>query len=221
VDRDVRLEVSADWRAVPTGLTEAWIEIHGEGGERVVVKVPVSKPAGRRRGYVDVAGQLAIEAAHYGRAVGKDGVEWRQIPNLGRTLSGMTTYPSTAGSSQLGAGPVLEYPVDLAASGGLDVSVVTTPTLDFRGGTGLRYGVSFDDGPVKVVTLDLKPDAEAWGRAVTSNAAVGRAHFTLAKGGPRTLKLWRIDPGVVFESVIISRQDLPRTFLGPRESVRR
>jgi hypothetical protein len=71
VDRDVRLEVSADWRAVPTGLTEAGIEIHGEGGERAVVKVPVSKPAGRRRGYVEVAGQLAIEAAHYGRAVAR------------------------------------------------------------------------------------------------------------------------------------------------------
>jgi hypothetical protein len=81
--------------------------------------------------------------------------------------------------------------------------------------------VSFDDGPVKVVTLDLKPDAEAWARAVTSNAAIGRARFTLARGGPRTLKLWRIDPGVVFESVIISRQGLLRTFLGPRESVRR
>jgi hypothetical protein len=221
VDRDVRLEVSADWRAVPTGLTEAWIEVRGEGGEHIVVKVPVSKPAGRRRGYVEVAGQLAIEAAHYSRAVGKDGVEWRQIPNLGRTLSGVTTYPSTAGSSEPGAGAVLEYSVDLAAPGGLDVSVDTAPTLDFRGGTGLRYGVSFDDGPVKVVTLDLKPDAEAWTRAVTSNAAVGRTHFTLAKGGARTLKLWRIDPGVVFETVIISRQGLPRTFLGPRESVRR
>jgi hypothetical protein len=221
VDRDVRLEVSADWHAVPTGLTEAWIEIRGESGEHVVVKVPVSKPDGRRRGYVEVAGRLAIEAAHYSRAVGGAGVEWRQIPNLGRTLSGVTTYPSTAASSEPGAGPVLEYPVDLAAPGALDVSVVTAPTLDFRGGTGLRYGVSFDDGPVKVVTLDLEPDTKTWARAVSRNAAVGRARFTLAKGGPRTLKLWRIDPGVVFETVIISRDGLPPTFLGPREGVRR
>jgi hypothetical protein len=43
----------------------------------------------------------------------------------------------------------------------------------------------------------------------------------LAKGGARTLKLWRIDPGVVFETVVVSRKDLPATFLGPRESVRR
>jgi len=221
VDRDVRLEVSAEWRAVPKGLTAAWIEIDGENGEHVVVKVPVSKPDGGRRGYVEVAGQLAIEAAHYSHALGKGGVEWRQIPNLGRTLSGVTAYPSTAGASEPGAGAVLEYPVDLAAPGALDVRVVTAPTLDFRGGTGLRYGVSFDDGPVKVVTLDLEPDAATWTRAVTSNAAVGRAHFSLAKGGARTLKLWRIDPGVVFETVIISRQDLPQTFLGPRESVRR
>jgi hypothetical protein len=81
--------------------------------------------------------------------------------------------------------------------------------------------VSFDDGPVKVVTLDLEPDTKTWARAVSRNAAVGRARFTLAKGGPRTLKLWRIDPGVVFETVIISRDGLPPTFLGPREGVRR
>jgi hypothetical protein len=217
----VRLEVTAEWRKVPTGLTEAEVEIRGEDGDRVVVKVPVSKPAGKRLGYVEVAGQLAIEAAHYARAVGKDGVAWRQIPNLGRTLSGVTAYPSTAPSSEPGAGPVLEYPVDLAQPGGLDVTVVTAPTLDFRGGAGLRFGVSFDNGPVKVVTLNLRPNAADWNRAVSGNAAVGRGHFTLAKGGARTLKLWRIDPGVVFETVVISRKGLPATFLGPRESVSR
>ncbi len=220
-DQDVRLEVSADWREVPTGVTEAQVEIRGENGERIVVKVPVSRPAGKCRGYVEVAGQLAIEAAHYGRAVDKDGLAWRQIPNLGRTLSGVATYPSTAPSSEPGAGPVLDYPVDLARAGDLEVTVLTAPTLDFRGKGGLRFGISFDDGPVEVVTLDLKPNAADWNRAVSRNAAAGHAHFTLAEGGARTLKLWRIDPGVVFETVVVSRQDLPATFLGPRESVRR
>jgi hypothetical protein len=164
---------------------------------------------------------VSIEAAHYGRAVAKDGVAWREIPNLGRTLSGVTTYPSTAPSSEPGQGAVLEYPVHLAMPGAIDVAVVTAPSLDFRGKEGLRFGVSFDDGLVKVVSLNLKPNSEGWNRAVASNAAVSRVRFTLGKGGPRTLKLWRIDPGVVFETVILSRKGEAVTFLGPRESVKR
>ncbi len=221
VDQDVRLEISVDWRAAPEGLNLAQVTIQGENGERVAVAVPVSKPAGRRQGYVEVAGLLTIEAEHYSRAVARDGLDWRTIPNLGRTLSGVAAYPSTAPSSEPGGGPWLEYPIDLQKPGALDVIVVTAPSLDFRGKQGLRFGVSFDDGPVKVVTLNLKPDTNDWNRAVASNAAVGRAHFTLAKGGARTLQLWRIDPGVIFETVMITRQGLPATFLGPRESIRR
>ncbi|WP_240621560.1 glycosyl hydrolase 115 family protein [Caulobacter zeae] len=221
VDQDVRLEISVDWRKAPTGLTLAQVEIQGGNGERVAVTVPVSKPAGRRQGYVEVAGLLTIEAEHYSRAVAKDGLDWRTIPNLGRTLSGVAAFPSTAPSSEPGGGPWLEYPVDLQKPGALDVIVLAAPSLDFRGKEGLRFGVSFDDGPVKIVTLNLKPDTNDWNRAVASNAAVGRAHFTLAKGGARTLKLWRIDPGLVFETVMTTRQGLPATFLGPRESIRR
>lgn len=229
VQGDARLEVSVDWAAAPTGTSQPEIEIRGDAGEIVRVLAPVSKPAERRRGFVEVAGQVAIEAAHHSQAAAGNGVRWGEIPGLGRTLSGVTTYPTTVPSSAVGEGPYLEYPVDLAADGPVDITAVTAPTIDFRGKRGLRFGVSLGEGAVQTVTISLSPNGQnwsngestiAWARGVSDNAATGRARLNGVKG-PQKLRLWRIDPGVVFETVVISRGDLPPTYLGPRESVKR
>src|SRR6186713_1495266 len=46
--------------------------------------------------FVKSDGGVAIEAEHYARAVSANGVSWRTIPNLGRTLSGVKALPDTA-----------------------------------------------------------------------------------------------------------------------------
>jgi hypothetical protein len=229
VEGDARLEVSVDWAAAPRGTSQAEIEIRSNTGETVRVLAPVSKPAKPRSGFVEVAGQVAIEAAHYSRAASRNGVRWGEIPGLGRTLSGVTSYPTTARSSVIGEGPYLEYPVDLAADGLVDVTVITAPTIDFRGQQGLRFGVSLGEGPIQTVAINLSPNGQnwskgestvAWARGVSDNAATGRARLNGVKGAQK-LRLWRIDPGVVFETVVIGRDALPSTYLGPRESVKR
>ena len=229
VEGDVRLEVSVDWARAPVGTSQGAIEIRSDAGDVVQVLAPISKPAEHRSGFVEAAGQVAIEAAHYGRAVTRNGVNWGEIPGLGRTLSGVTTYPTTAKSSAIGEGPYLEYPVDLAAEGPVDITVLTAPTIDFRGQQGLRFGVSLGDQPIQTVTINLTPNGQnwskgestiAWARSVSNNAAAGRARLNGTKGAQK-LRLWRIDPGVVFETITISRDGLPATYLGPRESVKR
>jgi hypothetical protein len=220
-NKDTRLEVSVDWKAAPAGRGEGHVRILSEEGETVLVTVPVYKPDHPRKGYVETGGQLAIEAAHVTKVTGREGVEWREIPGLGRTVSGMASYPSTAPASAIGEGATLEYAIDLADKGAVDVWVIAAPSLDFRGKDGLSFGVSFDDAPPRIGTLALRVDYQAWSQAVASNAAFGKVRFTLGKGGARTLKIWRMDPGVVIEKVVISRGGLTQTFLGPRESTRR
>jgi hypothetical protein len=36
---------------------------------------------------------VSIEAPHYSRAVDGAGLQWRDIPNLGRTLGSITAFP--------------------------------------------------------------------------------------------------------------------------------
>ncbi len=138
----------------------------------------------------------------------------------------MKALPDTAPSREPGSnGARLEYPINLAAAGDVDVRVVLSPTLDFLHRGGLRFAVSIGDEPPQIVTMKLDPtpgsaDFAAWERAVSDNAYVAVSHHHIAAAGTQTLKLWRVDPGVVFQRVEVWR-GAPRTsYLGPPESLR-
>jgi hypothetical protein len=175
--------------------------------------------------FVESDGVVAIEAAHYVRAVAANGVNWRTIPNLGRTLSGVKALPDTAPSHDPGGdGARLEYPIRLSAAGEVDVRVVLSPTLDFLHRGGLRFAVSIGDETPQVVTMKLDPtpgsaDFATWEHAVSDNAYVAISHHHGAAGA-QTLKLWRVDPAVVFQRVEVWRGAQRASYLGPPESLR-
>ncbi len=125
-----------------------------------------------------------------------------------------------------GAGAFLDYAVDLEQAGDFDLRVFTAPSLDFRGGTGLRYAVSLDDAPPVIANLHegetrTGEGQKSWEKAVADNVRVQTIRLTAAKAGAHRIRLWRVDPGVVFERLVISRGDLPASYLGPAEGVRR
>jgi hypothetical protein len=220
---DTRLEVLVDWRTAPAGERRVPIAVTAADGKTVTINAVVdNRPRKVAKGaFIEAGGPLAIEAEHHARAVPGDGVVWTTIPALGRTLSGVTSYPSIAPSSAPGQGPYLEYAIDLAQAGDFDLRVVVAPSLDFRGGTGLRYAVSLDDAPPVIVNLHADETQKTWDKAVADNARVQRVRLTATKAGAHRLRLWRVDPGVVFERLVIARGDLPESYLGPAEGVRR
>jgi hypothetical protein len=219
------LSVEVDWAALPAGEHVGELYVLGSDRTESHVRVPVTVPreAGRIAGFVESDGQLAIEAAHHARAVAGDGIAWETIPNLGRTLSGLTTVPVTApASTPGGASPHLEYPVHLQADGEVEVRVVLSPTLDYANRGGLRYAVSIGDGAPEVVTMKLDPtpghaDFQAWQRAVADSVHVGRSRHAV-KAGAQVLRLWRVDPGVVVQRIQTSRGGADSSRLGPPES---
>lgn len=181
------------------------------------------------RGFVECNGVVAIEAEHHARAVGSDGVVWITIPNLGRTLSGVTSWPQTAQESTPAAnGPHLEYPLWLRADGEVELRVTLSPSLDFRGKDGLHFGVSIGDEIPQIVSMKLEPaptgantpEQHAWNKAVSDRVHVAVSRHR-AKAGAQTLKLWRIDPGVVFQRIEIVRGGVKPSYLGAPESPRR
>jgi len=222
-----RLTLSVDWAAVPPGEQTAQLYLRGSDGTEVHVDVPVQRDDRPMHGFVESDGIVAIEAPHYAHKVDGDGAQWTTIPHLGRSLGGVTALPSTAPASTAGDnGPRLDYPVWLQRDGTVDVRVSVSPSLDFRGGEGLRFGVSLGDEAPQVVTLKLDPSPGAdgfmaWSRAVADSVAVVASRHS-GKAGAQTLTLWRIDPGVVFQRVEIVRPGAARdTYLGAPESPRR
>lgn len=58
-------------------------------------------------GFVEGDGVVSIEAAHATRNTTVNGVTWRNLPGLGKTLSGVTPWPRTDETFEIGAGPTL------------------------------------------------------------------------------------------------------------------
>ena len=221
-----RLQLQVDWEQVPAGAHEAVLYLRGSDGTEVHLDVPVlRKDAAAMHGFIESDGVVAIEAEHAARRVDADGVHWTTIPGLGRTRSALVALPADAAQSVPGGtGARLEYPLWLQADGDVDVRVSVSPSLDFRGGDGLRFALSLDDQAPQVLTLALDPtpghaDFQAWSKAVVDSVhvAVSRQRAT---AGAHTLKLWRIDPGVAFQRIEVVRGSIRDSYLGAPESRR-
>jgi hypothetical protein len=166
---------------------------------------------------------VAIEAEHYSRAVGANGIGWMPIPRLGRTLSGVTTTPDIfpAVAHPGGSSPHLDYAVRLDRPGALDLLVFASPGLDVRGTGEQRYAVSIDDGPRQIVNLLAGETEASWSRAVADAIRIGRSRIEIGSPGRHVVRLWLVDPNVVFQRLVLTRGPLPASYLGPPESLRR
>ena len=224
VETQQRVSVSVDWRRVPQGMQRGAVTITGAGRSVVVhadARNPASPRPGRVSGFVEGGGYVSIEAEHFSRAVEAAPVRWVRIPGLGRTLSGMTPLPVTAPrQSPQGDAPRLEYRVHLFEGGEVSVRAYLSPTLDFHA-TGLRYAVSFDDEPPQVVNAVADTTLRTWERWVSDNANVTVTRHRLAGSGEHVLRFWMVDPGLVLQKLVIEREGVRPSYLGPPESFHR
>ncbi|MCC3158562.1 glycosyl hydrolase 115 family protein [Hymenobacter sp. 15J16-1T3B] len=187
-----------------------------------VTRPPAASAAGV---FVEADGYVSIEAEHFSQAVHGSGLSWQVLPDLGRTLSGVTAQPATAPAQRPGAGsPHLQYQVQLSGPGPVTVHAYLAPTLDFTNQGGLRYAVSFDDEAPQLVNLHTGLVADngnrPWEQAVAQNIIVKTSQHQLTTAGPHTLKFWVVDPGVVLEKLVLDRGGLKPSYLGPPESPR-
>ncbi|WP_426060909.1 glycosyl hydrolase 115 family protein [Hymenobacter sp. B1770] len=164
---------------------------------------------------------VSLEAEHYTQAMAAGPISWQHLPDLGRTLGAVTTFPVTAAPTAApgGGSPRLEYRITLAQPGPVTVSAYLAPTLDFTNTTGLRYAVSIDDEAPQIINLHtgLNPDNgnRPWERAVADNIILKSSQHQVAAAGPHVLKFWRVDPGVVLEKLVVSQGPVPASYLGP------
>jgi hypothetical protein len=135
-----------------------------------------------------------------GRGAGR-GIAWRAIPRLGRGEGAIVALPQGRPATTAADAIRVEYDLSLARAGATTVRLTMVPAIDTRGAGGIRIGVSVDDGPVRSVVMDLKPDAPDWTRAVKDNAAILYAPVGRLAAGRHTVKLWRIDDNAVVQKV--------------------
>lgn len=230
VGPDVRVWVDIDWSAAPPDRGTATVTVSANGND-IPLRVETLQPSGvsraTLRGFVENDGVVSIDPAHYTHKIDADAFHWTEVTDYGRTGSGMRAdAPAHAPSVSPGKDtPALEYRVYLFNAGTVEVTAITSPTLNFVPDRGLRYAVSFDDEAPQVITLVPKGyraqnGNHDWEKVVGDNARFAHSKHTLTRGGYHTLKFWMVDPAVVLQKIVVDAGGLKPSYLGPPESLR-
>jgi len=165
--------------------------------------------------FIEKDGYISMEAEHYSRLQNGRTIAWKVIPDLGRTLSGMTTFPVTATPAP--NDPVyLEYDFELTSEGACRLDVFLSPTLNFNANKGLRYAVSFDGGEEQIVNFngDYRGELGQWQAEGIIKAST---EYQLSKG-KHVLRFRILDPGIVLQKIILDTGGLKSSYLGAPES---
>jgi len=220
---DQRIWVKLNEKLLPKGKTQANITISGAGKE-VTISVQAFNPEDNTiKGFVESGGLIAIEAEHFSINKEEGDRKWIKIDDYGLTLSGMrATAPANApAATPKKDAPCLEYPVYLFSEDKLDITLITSPLLNFIPNKDIQFAVSFDDQEPQYVTNvpnDYKINSPQWSKAVVDQSRQCKLSINVPQAGYHTLKIWMVDPGVVIEKIIINSGGLKPSYLGPKES---
>lgn len=223
IHQQARFEIGVNWDALPPGRHTATLVAEGSDGARVPVHIRVAQPElsgeSDTPAFVESGGVISIHADRFTRSIRRAGVGWDVLPDHGRTGSAVAPRPFTAASVLPGSdSPRLEYDVQLITPGDLTLAVYASPTQDYPGRGGLRYAVSINDEPPRVVNLHADTSSAAWEHSVASNINLTTSTHRVASPGRHTLKLWMVDPGVVVQKLVLHTCETKPTFLGPPNS---
>ncbi|MBP5666611.1 MAG: glycosyl hydrolase 115 family protein [Salinivirgaceae bacterium] len=167
----------------------------------------------------DKRGYTAIEAEHYFDAKKNTQTNWTTIDYMGRTLSGVALMPYTATTD----GAALTYKVELPAGvRKVKVHVVVKSTLAFNG-TGHHYQVGFEGGNTETVFFneflneDPKNIYSIYYPTVSRRVAENTVELSAIEGW-NTLTIKPMDPGIVFEKIVVDYGGYTPQFLFGTES---
>lgn len=218
-----KVSVSIDWENVPEGKTSSEILISGAGRE-YSVKVPIRKDIPVAVGFVENNGVISINAAHFSEKNDTKDIHWTVVPNLGRTNSSIHVEPANAERQSPKSAPSVTYEFTVFDEAELAVEAYLSPTLNYKKNEGLKYAIAIDDEAPQIVNMhegETQPDWEYpdwWNNSVTDHIKKKRTEHTSVKPGKHTLKIWMVDPGVVFQKFVLDLGEVKPSYLGPPES---
>lgn len=217
--KEQRVVLALDWNVVPEGINKVKITVSGAGSEVPVNVIVRKKTLNNFSGFIESNGTVSINAEHFSKAVHSENINWKIIPDLGRTGSSVATFPVTAPSSEITEGsPHLEYSVYLYDSGKVSLKAYLSPTLNFNNSQGLRYGISIDDENPQVINLHDDNSNKTWESWVGNNIIIKTSSHQIAGSGRHVIKFWKIDSGVILQKIVVDAGGSRPAYLGPPES---
>lgn len=168
-------------------------------------------------------GVVVMEAPHFYTAKNAQEAEWTELPSIGRTLGGMTLMPRLASTDDA----VLSYKMDFDETpDSVTVHVILKSTLPFERLDGHRFNIAFgDNSPVTVnYNADLNDQVgnpyEKFYPTVARRVIEQTVTLPLDKksGSSQTLNFRPLDPGAVFEKIVVDYGGYEPSYLYMDES---
>lgn len=185
----------------------------------------MDKPEEAVGGYVFQAqnGVVSMEAEHYFDRKDAADARWTVIPYMGRTLSGISLMPYTVPVEGASLTYKMQLPKEVKT---VTVHVVVKSTLAFRNLSGHKYAVSFEGGQEEVVNFnaDLNEAPEniytKFYPTVARRVVKKEVTFELpaSADGMQTLRIKPLDPGIVFEKIVVDCGGYKESYLFMNES---
>lgn len=185
----------------------------------------IADPANAIGGYVFTGkdGYVAMEAPHYFECDASEGMEWKIIPDMGRTLGGVTLMPYTSPVN----GASVSYKMKLPEGvNDVKVIVVLKSTLAFQNKDGHRYSIGFRGAETKTVNFNknLNEDPKyvytlyypTVARRVIENET--ELQLPVSDDGYYTLDFKPLDPAVVLEKIVVDFGGYKKSYLHMDES---
>jgi len=164
---------------------------------------------------------VAIDADQPTHMVNTKEINWKVLPNHGKTGSAITSFPVTAKPQALVNNSAhVAYDFYSYSSGTLTVQLYFSPTLNFHGAkNGLQYALSIDDESPEVFSLNADDgDLKTWEKWVANNINIKISSHSIQKPGKHTLKFWAVDSGIVLQKIVLDFGGLKPSYLGPPQT---
>ena len=172
--------------------------------------------------FVEKNGVVAMEAEHYFSSENATEAAWTVIPYMGRTLSGISLQPYSKATD----GAELTYKFTLTSDvDSVDVRFALKSTLAFARLEGHRFAVSLDGGEEVEVNFNERLNEEpanvysVYYPAVAKRVVECVVKLDIAESvGEHILKVRPIEPGTVFEKIIVDCGGYVNSYLFGDES---
>jgi hypothetical protein len=165
-------------------------------------------------------GYVSVEAAHFSKAIAVNGLDWRIIPGIGRTASGVSIFPVNALSQTLSTkSPQLQYEIYTYDSATIKINTYFSPTLDFHNTGGLKCAVSIDNEQPQIININEgQNNIGTWGKWVADNIIIKTTKHSISHPGKHIIKYWMIDSGIILQKIVADMGGLLPSYLGPAET---
>lgn len=226
VEAQDTFQISVDWSKVTADQKGSVVVQSGSDKVTIAVNAKVYDTTGlAEKTYIYANGYASILAGNYTKQQDNaEGATIWTIDGYGRMEGALKVWPTVKRYVQdVTQAPYVEYSVYLPEAGDYKVMVYSAPSNNLeRDDVGIYYGLSANEGEVEKVNTILSNFApgyynNSWPADVTANGRKTESTMAL-KAGVNTIRIYAADPAFVLQKLVVSKESVQESFLGPKES---